>query len=86
MGAEGKITEVRIALASVGATSLRMKREEQMLVGQRPEEAPLSEIAAACAESCSPITDQRATKEYRKEMVRVWVEDAMKGALGSIMS
>ncbi|MCL1805942.1 MAG: xanthine dehydrogenase family protein subunit M [Clostridiales bacterium] len=80
LGADGKIASARIALASVGATPLRLKREEQMLAGMRPEEAPLEDIAAACAESCSPITDQRATKEYRKEMVRVWVADALKGA------
>jgi carbon-monoxide dehydrogenase medium subunit len=82
---EGRIAGTRIALASVGATPLRMEREEQMLAGARPAEVPLGEIAAACADSCSPITDQRATKEYRKEMVRVWVEDALKEAIGAAM-
>jgi carbon-monoxide dehydrogenase medium subunit len=68
----------------VGATPLRMKREERMLTGMSPDEASPSEIAVACAESCSPITDQRATKEYRKEMVRVWVRDALEEAISAV--
>jgi carbon-monoxide dehydrogenase medium subunit len=60
-----------------------MQREEQMLDGALPDEALLKTVAAACAEGCSPITDQRATKEYRREMVRIWVEDALKGALAA---
>jgi CO/xanthine dehydrogenase FAD-binding subunit len=83
LDADRRITAVRIALASVGPTTLRMKREEQMLLGMRPETAILKDVADACAESCLPITDQRATKEYRKEMTRVWVEDALRGAIGS---
>ena len=83
LDADGRIASARIALASVGATPLRMKREERMLTGMSPDEASPSEIAVACAESCSPITDQRATKEYRKEMVRVWVRDALEEAISA---
>ena len=81
LDADGRISTARIALASAGPTPLRMKREEQTLAGKHPEAQLLKETAAACAERCSPITDQRASKEYRKEMIRVWVEDALKGAL-----
>ena len=83
LDADGRVTAARIALASMGPTPLRMKREEQMLIGMRPEAALLADVAAACAESCTPVTDQRATKEYRKEMTRVWVEDALKEAVSS---
>ena len=83
LDADGKIVSARIALASAGSTPLRLRREERMLINVRPEEASLGDVAAACAESCSPITDQRATKEYRKKMIRVWVEDALKGAIAS---
>ena len=83
LDADGKISAARIALASVGPTELRMKNEEKMLIGKRPDATLFKEVAAACAENISPITDQRATKEYRKEMTRVWVEDALKEAADS---
>ena len=83
LDADGRISTARIALASAGPTPLRMKCEEQTLAGIRPKAPLLKEIADACAERCSPITDQRASKEYRKEMVRVWIEDALKGALAA---
>jgi len=83
LDADERIAEARIALASVGPTPLRMKREEQMLIGMLPEAALFRDVASACAESCQPITDQRATKEYRREMTRVWIEDALHGAAGA---
>ena len=83
LDADGRISTARIALASAGPTPLRMKSEEQILAGKYPEAPLLKEAAAACAERCSPIADQRASKEYRKEMIRVWIEDALKGALAA---
>jgi len=80
---DGKISSARIALASAGPTPLRMRREEQMLHGMPPGPALLSDVAAACAESCSPITDHRATREYRKDMVRVIVENALNNAVST---
>jgi len=78
---DGKISSARIALASAGPTPTRMRCEEQMLVGSFPETGLLDEVAAACAVNCRPVTDHRATMEYRKDMVRVLVEDALKCAL-----
>jgi carbon-monoxide dehydrogenase medium subunit len=78
---DGRISAARIALASAGPTPLRMKHEEQTLEGLRPEAPLLKDVAVACAEKCSPITDQRASREYRKQMIKVWVEDALIGAL-----
>jgi len=83
LDADGRISTARIALASAGPTPLRMKHEEQTLAGMSPDVSLLKEAAVACAERCSPITDQRASKEYRKEMIQVWVEDALKGALAA---
>jgi len=76
----GRISAARIALASVGPTPLRMKEAEEMLLGKAPGEALFRDVAAACAESCKPITDHRATAAYRRDMVRVWVSDALQGA------
>ena len=85
LDAKGQIAGARIALASMGPTPLRMKREEQMLIGKRPEEALFREIAASCAGSCHPVTDHRATAAYRKDMARLWTEDALKGAFSEAL-
>ena len=79
----GLVSQAHIALAAVGPTPLRMRREEQMFVGQRPDEKLLAEVAQACAESINPLTDMRATKEYRKDMVRVWLKEAIQEAVAA---
>ena len=81
---QGRIAEARIALASAGPAPLRMKGEEKMLAGLLPEAKAFKEAAESCAENCSPVTDHRATKEYRKEMIRLWVEDALQAAWKAI--
>ena len=83
LDADGRIAAARVALASVGPTPLLMTREAEMLIGMRAEAGLLREAAEACAESCQPITDQRATREYRKEMMRLWVRDALEGAVAA---
>jgi len=78
---DGRIAAARVALASAGPTPLLLTCVEQVLSGKHPEASLLKEAADACAENCAPITDQRATAGYRKEMVRVWAEDAIKAAI-----
>ena len=84
LDADGRISAARIALAAAGPTPLRMKSEEQMLINMLPEDTLFKEVAASCSESCRPITDQRATESYRKDMVRLWVESALREALNNV--
>ena len=81
LDADGRISDARIALAAAGPTPLRMMREEQMLTGMMPDDALFGEVAASCAESCCPVTDHRASESYRRDMVRLWVESALHGAV-----
>lgn len=80
LDAEGKIAEARITLASVAPTPVRMIPAEKILAGEKPEAALFAEAAEICAKNVKPITDQRASKEYRVEMVRVWVRHALEEA------
>jgi len=67
-----KLQEVRIVLGGVAPTPIRVRRAEDMLVGQDPKEELFEEAAQLAAEESRPISDQRATAQYRREMVKVW--------------
>ncbi len=85
----GRCEEVRIALGAVGPVPIRAKTAEDLLKGEKLDEKIISRAAELAADGIHPITDIRASAEYRREMVQVltrrvltecWTE--MKGAGG----
>lgn len=79
---DNRAQQVRVILGAVAPTPLRARRAEELLLGQLPEEKVVEEAARAAAEDSKPISDQRASAQYRKEMVRVWTRYAIQGAFG----
>ncbi len=77
-----KFGQVRIGLGSVSPTPIRARETEKRLEGSPIEDEAIREAADVASRECRPITDIRASAEYRKEMVRVLVERAIKAALG----
>jgi carbon-monoxide dehydrogenase medium subunit len=75
-----KVKYVRIALSSVAPNPMRAQKAEKLLAGQKWKENLLEEAADIAAGEAAPITDIRATKEYRREMIRVMVKKALKAA------
>lgn len=67
------IESVAIALGAVAPTPIRAPKTEQMLRGQAFSQELIETAAATAAEETSPISDQRASAHYRKEMVQVLV-------------
>ena len=80
----GKITDSRIALASVAPKTIRLEEVEKFLNGNEPGEELFKEAAQLCAKLCSPITDARATEGYRRKMAAVWAEKALLSAYDKI--
>lgn len=78
--AGGKCKEARIALGSVAATPVRARDAEAGLKGQKLDEKAIARAAQTAADSVQPITDVRSTAEYRSEMVKVLVKDALEKA------
>ena len=68
--AEGTI---RIALGSVAPTPVRARRAEAFLAGKELTPEVIEEAANIAVGEVNPITDIRATKEYRQEIVKVLV-------------
>lgn len=74
--------QVRLALGSVAPTPIRTREAEKRLEGNPLEGEGIREAAEIAARECQPITDLRASAEYRREMVKVLVERAIKQSLG----
>jgi len=80
-GKDGRsIKGARIVLGAVGPTPLRSWKAEEMLCGKHTTEDLFFEAARIAAGECQPISDQRASASYRKEMIRVWTRYALEEA------
>lgn len=75
-----KIREVRIALGAVAPRPLRALRAEEILRGQLFNETNLKEAARVASEECAPISDLRASANYRKRMVSVYTRRMLEQA------
>ncbi|MGN0694356.1 MAG: FAD binding domain-containing protein [Lentihominibacter sp.] len=76
-----KITDASICMGGVGITPLRAKNAEKILIGNEITDELLEQAGVAASEECSPISDVRASAEYRKDMVRVYTKRAVKKAV-----
>jgi carbon-monoxide dehydrogenase medium subunit len=68
---EGVCRHARIALGSVAAIVVRAQKAEQLLLGQEPTDALIEEAADLAAAATVPISDLRASREYRLHITRV---------------
>ena len=66
-----KLKEVRIALGAVAPTPLRAHDAEALLIGKAVTQRIIEEVAEKAAEEANPISDIRASAEYRRELVKV---------------
>lgn len=80
--ADGLIKDSRIVLGAVAPTTIRAKKAESILNGKTLSDELLEEAAKTAASSAKPISDQRASAEYRREMSRVLVKRAILDAYG----
>jgi len=73
--------DAKIALGAVATTPVRAPKAEDLLKGKEITDELLEEVAQAAMDSCSPISDIRASKEYRKAMIGVFTKRAIRQAL-----
>jgi carbon-monoxide dehydrogenase medium subunit len=59
-------SDVRLALGSVAATTVRAPAAEAVLEGSRPTRETADAAAAALADELAPIDDVRSTAQYRR--------------------
>jgi carbon-monoxide dehydrogenase medium subunit len=73
--------DVRVVLGAVAPTPIRAKRAEQILRGNKIDAAMIERAAQAAVEESRPISNVRASAEYRREMVGVLTRRALTKAL-----
>jgi carbon-monoxide dehydrogenase medium subunit len=66
---DDRINKARIALGSVAPTPIRVPSAEKLLEGKVLSKEAAQESAGLAAQACQPISDLRASAEYRREMV-----------------
>jgi len=65
------IDDVRIVLGAVAPIPLVVELSAGLLIGKRPTDALLSQAGAIAREQSQPISDIRASAEYRRELIEV---------------
>ncbi len=75
------IKDVRVALGAVAPTPMRAKKTEEFLKGKKITEELLEEAGKIACTECKPISDFRASEEYRRDLVRIYVKRALKRAI-----
>jgi len=78
------ISDVRIALGSVGVTPIRATAAEAVLRGQPVKAEAFAEAGEKAKEAVDPVSDFRGSAAYKKDMAAVFVRRALDKALASI--
>ena len=68
---DGRVADVRLAVAGGGATPIRCRAAEAVLTGAVPDIAALAAAADALAGELDPISDGRGSARYKTQMARV---------------
>lgn len=77
--------EVRVVLGAVAPTPIRARSAEAALRGHVVDAGRISEAAAAAEVEARPISDVRASADYRRKMVRVLTARALRQALDAAL-
>jgi carbon-monoxide dehydrogenase medium subunit len=73
--------EIKLVLGAVAPTPIRAKKAEEMLRGEEINDTLIEKAAQAASDESRPITDVRASADYRKEMVKVFTRYALKNGI-----
>jgi aerobic carbon-monoxide dehydrogenase medium subunit len=76
-----KVSSAGIGLTSVGATNLKATKAEKTLVGHEPTDELIAEAAREAAAAAEPKADIRGSVEYKRDIVRVFVQRGLKTAV-----
>jgi CO/xanthine dehydrogenase FAD-binding subunit len=83
---DGFIRHIKIGLGAVSPTPMRAREAEHMLLDKKADNELIAQTARRAREESKPISDHRASAEYRKMMVEVLVKRAVHQALSDVPS
>jgi carbon-monoxide dehydrogenase medium subunit len=79
--ANGHIGRAGIGLTSVGPTNIEAVDAENLLQGREPSDEVIAEAARAAAAAAEPRSDIRGSADYKRDVVRVFVQRGLKAAV-----
>jgi CO/xanthine dehydrogenase FAD-binding subunit len=77
----GRIRRAWLGMAGVGPGPLKARQAEAALTGNAPGKELFARAGELAAEECDPNSDLRASAEYRRELVKVFVRRALAKSL-----
>jgi len=77
----GKVSRAGIGLTSVGPSNVKATAAEKALAGLEPTDAVIADAARLAAAAAEPKDDVRGSAEFKKDIVRVFVQRGLKTAL-----
>jgi len=78
---DGKVGGAGIALTAVGPTNIHARSAEESLGGAEPNEEAFEEAGRLAADASSPVTDVRGTADYKRQIVKTFVNRGLSDAL-----
>ncbi len=73
--------EVRVAFGSVAETPIRLEAVENLIMGRKLTPDLMEKACEMCKEHVRPISDVRATAEYRRDMCAILLKRVMERSL-----
>lgn len=80
----GRIGRLRMAIGGVDAVPYLVRDEADVLAGREPDEALIAELTDHVIAQLQPGSDIHASAEYRIDLLRVLIPEAVKEALEKI--
>jgi carbon-monoxide dehydrogenase medium subunit len=80
LAADDTIAKARLALGAVAPTPIRAGAAEALLTGQTLSDDLLQAVGDTAAQAARPIDDLRASAEFRRHLVKVLTQRAVRGA------
>jgi carbon-monoxide dehydrogenase medium subunit len=77
---DGKVARAGIALTGVGPNNIEAVEAEQALVGAELDDDTIRGAAELAANGAEPLSDLRGSAEYKRQVVRVFTERALRAA------
>ena len=79
---DGKIIkDIRVSFGAVAPVPMRAPKVEDFLKGKEATEEVLTAAAAIAHDECKPISDHRASEEYRRDLVGTFTKRAVLKAI-----
>ena len=80
------ISDARVGLAAVGPNTTGIPAISDLLRGQRPSDELYARAGAIAAASCSPVTDNRGTADYKRHLADELTRRTLRRAVERIES